>query len=173
MTKLHELHEAGQSVWLDFIKRDMLAGGELASLVADGIRGLTSNPTIFQKAIGGSDLYDAQILEVVTQTEVREPSAAATVGGITSTERPEWLAQLLSAAVVVAVAAMVAVFGRSMRDQPSFDPYENTMLPPENSVSFSSGNFPAAPGEFNIGHPESVDVPPFTMGSGSDIQTFW
>lgn len=61
MGTLHELHDAGQSVWLDFIRRDMLANGELERMVADGIRGLTSNPTIFQKAIGGSDSYDAAI----------------------------------------------------------------------------------------------------------------
>jgi transaldolase len=66
MTRLNELHEAGQSVWIDFIKRDMLEDGKLEKLVADGIRGLTSNPTIFQKAIATSDLYDAQILEVMT-----------------------------------------------------------------------------------------------------------
>ena len=65
MTKLHDLHAEGQSVWLDFIRRDMLVSGELASLVDDGIRGLTSNPTIFQQAIGRSDAYDAQIREVV------------------------------------------------------------------------------------------------------------
>ena len=67
MTKLHELHEAGQSVWIDFIKRDMLTSGELAQLVSNGIRGLTSNPTIFQNAIGGSDLYDEQILGLIEQ----------------------------------------------------------------------------------------------------------
>lgn len=61
MSKLHELHEAGQSVWLDFIRRDMLENGELDRLVADGVRGLTSNPTIFQKAIAQSTEYDAQI----------------------------------------------------------------------------------------------------------------
>ena len=61
MTKMQQLHEAGQSVWLDFIRRDMLGNGELAGLVAEGVRGLTSNPTIFEKAIAGSDLYDAQI----------------------------------------------------------------------------------------------------------------
>ena len=65
MTKLHDLHEQGQSVWLDFIRRDMLESGELASLVADGIRGVTSNPTIFQQAIAGSDAYDAQIRAVM------------------------------------------------------------------------------------------------------------
>jgi transaldolase len=61
MTKMQQLDQAGQSVWLDFIRRDMLDNGELAGLVADGVRGLTSNPTIFEKAIAGSDLYDTQI----------------------------------------------------------------------------------------------------------------
>jgi len=63
MGKLHDLHAAGQSVWLDFIRRDMLESGELAAMVADGIRGLTSNPAIFKNAIGGSDAYDAAIAE--------------------------------------------------------------------------------------------------------------
>lgn len=61
MANLHDLFEAGQSVWLDYIRRDMLDTGELAELVSDGIRGLTSNPTIFMKAIAGSELYDDQI----------------------------------------------------------------------------------------------------------------
>jgi len=65
MSKLHDLHAAGQSVWFDFINRDMLGSGELAQLVADGIRGVTSNPSIFQKAIDTSDQYDAQIREVL------------------------------------------------------------------------------------------------------------
>ena len=70
---------------------------------------------------------------------------------------------------------MVAIFGRSMRDSRSFDPYENPMMPPENSVSFSSGNFPMAPGEFNIGQPEGLEIPPFTqmdmnpIGEGNEI----
>ena len=63
MPTLHDLHDAGQSVWLDFIRRDMLEDGQLATLVADGLRGMTSNPTIFQKAIAGTDLYDAAIAE--------------------------------------------------------------------------------------------------------------
>ena len=66
MGTLHELHDAGQSVWLDFIRRDTLATGELARMVEDGIRGLTSNPTIFQKAIGGSDSYDAAIRDALS-----------------------------------------------------------------------------------------------------------
>jgi transaldolase/transaldolase/glucose-6-phosphate isomerase len=60
-SKFQELHEAGQSIWLDYIRRDTLTTGELDQLIADGIRGLTSNPTIFMNAIAGSDLYDDQI----------------------------------------------------------------------------------------------------------------
>ena len=57
--------------------------------------------------------------------------------------------------------AMVAVFGRSMRDQPSFDPYENPINAPEGSVPFAAGNLVARAGEVNVGQPEGlVDVPP-------------
>lgn len=61
MGKLHDLHRAGQSVWLDFIRRDLLENGELESMVNDGIRGLTSNPAIFKNAIAGSADYDTAI----------------------------------------------------------------------------------------------------------------
>lgn len=59
--------------------------------------------------------------------------------------------------------AMVVIFGRSMRDQRSFDPYENTRPAPENSVAFAAGTLPAAPGDVNVGQPEGVDVPHFTQ----------
>lgn len=61
--------------------------------------------------------------------------------------------------------AMAAIFGRSMRDQATFDPYEDPLLPAENTVSFSSGNFPVAPGRINTGQPEVTDylVPDFTQ----------
>jgi mono/diheme cytochrome c family protein len=58
---------------------------------------------------------------------------------------------------------MVVVFGRSMRDQRSFDPYENTRPVPVGSVPFAAANYPAADGEVNIGQPEGIDVPPFTQ----------
>ena len=61
MTKLKELAAAGQSVWLDFIRRDMVNNGELAALVDEGITGVTSNPSIFESAIAGSSLYDEAI----------------------------------------------------------------------------------------------------------------
>jgi transaldolase len=52
----------GQSVWYDFIKRDLLDSGELKRLIEeDGLRGMTSNPTIFEKAIAGSNLYDKDL----------------------------------------------------------------------------------------------------------------
>lgn len=57
MTRLHQMYALGQSVWYDFIERSMVQSGELARLVADGIAGVTSNPTIFQQAITKSDAY--------------------------------------------------------------------------------------------------------------------
>ncbi len=62
MNPLQQLRTEGQAIWLDYIRRDLLTSGELARLVAeDGVTGVTSNPAIFQKAIGESDLYDADI----------------------------------------------------------------------------------------------------------------
>jgi transaldolase len=59
---LKKLAELGQSVWYDYIRRDLYEGGELRRLIAeDGLSGMTSNPTIFQKAIAETDLYDASI----------------------------------------------------------------------------------------------------------------
>src|SRR5687767_5782693 len=61
MNRLQQLfHEFGQSPWLDNLKRSYLTSGELADMRERGIRGLTSNPTIFQKAIHGSADYDEQ-----------------------------------------------------------------------------------------------------------------
>jgi transaldolase len=61
MTKLQQLFaECGQSPWLDNLTRSYLRDGTLARMVADGIRGVTANPTIFARAIEGSDAYDAQ-----------------------------------------------------------------------------------------------------------------
>jgi len=53
------LAQLGQSLWYDYITRDLLASGSLARLISeDGLSGMTSNPTIFEKAIAGSRLYD-------------------------------------------------------------------------------------------------------------------
>ncbi|MDE0030114.1 MAG: transaldolase [Deltaproteobacteria bacterium] len=59
MNPLKALNEHGQSVWLDFIQRKLLTGGELQRLVEeDGLKGVTSNPAIFEKAVADSDDYD-------------------------------------------------------------------------------------------------------------------
>ena len=60
--RLKALNGLGQSVWYDYIRRDLIDGGSLARLIAeDGLSGMTSNPTIFDKAIAGGGLYDADI----------------------------------------------------------------------------------------------------------------
>ncbi len=66
MNRLQRLHaEFGQSPWLDNLKRGYITSGKLTGLVAEGVRGLTSNPTIFQKAIDGSADYDAQFSSLI------------------------------------------------------------------------------------------------------------
>ena len=67
MTKLHELTELGQSIWYDNIRRSLLDSGDLQALVTAGVRGVTSNPSIFEKAIAGSADYDEALGELVTQ----------------------------------------------------------------------------------------------------------
>lgn len=60
--------EFGQAVWLDYIERDLVTGGGLARLVADdGVRGVTSNPSIFHKAITGGEAYGDAIRTLVTE----------------------------------------------------------------------------------------------------------
>jgi transaldolase/glucose-6-phosphate isomerase len=60
-TQLKELSDAGQSIWLDNIRRSMFKSGELHRLIGLGLRGMTSNPTIFEKAIGSGNDYDSQL----------------------------------------------------------------------------------------------------------------
>jgi len=65
MTKLHELAHLGQSIWLDFIRRSFITSGKMQELIDLGVRGVTSNPAIFEKAIAHSDDYDDQLEELV------------------------------------------------------------------------------------------------------------
>ncbi|MCS6843819.1 MAG: transaldolase [Caldilineales bacterium] len=68
MNPLLELQKYGQSIWYDNIERRLLTGGGLARMIAeDGVTGLTSNPTIFEKAIGGSRDYDEAIAALAAQ----------------------------------------------------------------------------------------------------------
>jgi transaldolase/glucose-6-phosphate isomerase len=74
MGRLNELEALGQAVWLDFIDREITANGELARLVEeDGLTGVTSNPSIFEKAIGQGEAYD----DSLAAFEQDHPSATA------------------------------------------------------------------------------------------------
>jgi transaldolase len=71
-SRLHQLADHGQSVWIDFLSRDMLRSGELERRMRDdAVVGVTSNPTIFQKAISAGNAYDEQLREVIE--EERDP----------------------------------------------------------------------------------------------------
>src|SRR6185295_14467274 len=62
MNRLRQLQDAGVSIWLDTLSRELLDSGAFAALIADSaVTGATSNPTIFAKAITGSDLYDSEL----------------------------------------------------------------------------------------------------------------
>jgi transaldolase len=73
VNRLDQLHDAGVSIWLDMLSRDLLDSGAFATLVADcAVTGATSNPTIFAKAMTNSDAYDDQLRAVVA-SGVRTP----------------------------------------------------------------------------------------------------
>lgn len=82
MATPHDLTRLGQAVWLDFIQRSFLRDGGLSRLVAEGVRGVTSNPTIFQKAIGESDDYDRQLREVARGASAEEAYEALAIADI-------------------------------------------------------------------------------------------
>src|SRR5438067_4490677 len=65
---LQRLAEFGQSVWIDYLSRELLESGELARLVReDAVVGVTSNPTIFEQAISHGEAYDAQLRELLSR----------------------------------------------------------------------------------------------------------
>ena len=73
---LHLLEAQGQAVWLDYIRRSILTGGELKRLVEDdGLSGVTSNPTIFEKAIAGSTDYDEQLKSLLNDNPEMDDGA--------------------------------------------------------------------------------------------------
>jgi transaldolase len=73
-SRLHELSARGQSVWIDYLSRELLEQGELKRMMdEDAVVGVTSNPTIFQKAISHGNAYDAQLKEVLEhETDPKE-----------------------------------------------------------------------------------------------------
>ena len=69
-SRLHQLSARGQSVWIDYLSRDLLETGELKRMMEeDAVVGVTSNPTIFQKAISQGDAYDEQIKELLERED--------------------------------------------------------------------------------------------------------
>src|SRR3712207_3317775 len=93
-TPLQELSAHGQSVWIDYLSRPFARDGDLEGLIRDGVRGVTSNPTIFQAAIAEGDAYDEQLREVLRDT--REPKevfitlAAEDIRAACDILRDEW-----------------------------------------------------------------------------------
>jgi transaldolase len=72
-TRLQQLTELGQSVWIDSLSREMIETGELERLIRDdSVRGVTSNPTIFQKALAEGDRYDTELRELASLGDTGE-----------------------------------------------------------------------------------------------------
>ncbi len=90
VSKLKELWNAGQSIWYDYIRRDQLQNGELDALVKSGVRGLTSNPSIFEKAIADTALYDGAIASLgdVDASSAFEAVALEDIRGAADVLRP-------------------------------------------------------------------------------------
>ncbi len=92
MNRIQQIRALGQAIWLDYIRRDLIRTGQLADLVDEGLTGLTSNPTIFQKAIAGSELYDEDIRQLGAAgcgtLETYEALAIADVGEAADVLRP-------------------------------------------------------------------------------------
>jgi transaldolase len=92
---LQRLAELGQSVWIDYLSRDLLRSGELERLIReDAVVGVTSNPTIFEKAIAHGDAYDGQLQELLPRQsdpkEVFLELACADVAAACDVFRPVW-----------------------------------------------------------------------------------
>jgi transaldolase len=95
MNPLLELGKLGQSVWLDYMRRSLITSGELKRLIDnDGVKGLTSNPTIFQKAVEGSEDYDDLFKEWAPRGasagDVFETLAIRDIGDAARIFRPAW-----------------------------------------------------------------------------------
>jgi transaldolase len=91
-SRMPALLDLGQSIWLDYLRREILRSGELAGLIADGLRGMTSNPTLFEHAIGGSTDYDDALERLAgtsrTDEEIFETLAVEDVRAAADLFRP-------------------------------------------------------------------------------------
>ena len=112
--QLKQLAAAGQSIWLDNIRRSMFASGELRRLIDAGLRGMTSNPTIFEKAIGSGTDYDDQLRSLAGRSSRRSrltTSVTRSTNFGRSTMRP--------AAAMVSSASKCHRCSRTTRPEPS------------------------------------------------------
>jgi transaldolase len=94
-SRLHELSERGQSIWFDTLARDLLRTGALARMMEeDAVTGVTSNPTIFQKAVSQGDAYDEQLRELLQREddakEIFIALAARDISDACDLLRPVW-----------------------------------------------------------------------------------
>jgi transaldolase len=93
-SRLHQLSALGQSVWIDYLSRDELQSGQLARMMEeDAVCGVTSNPTIFQKALSEGDAYDDQLRGLLGQQDAKEifiALAARDVGDACDLMRKVW-----------------------------------------------------------------------------------
>ena len=93
-SRLHRLSKLGQSVWIDFLSRDLLQTGGLArKMEEDAVCGVTSNPTIFQKALSEGDAYDDQLRGLMREDDPKEifiALATKDVGDACDLLRPVW-----------------------------------------------------------------------------------
>src|SRR4051794_31671649 len=92
---LEQLSDRGQSVWIDYLSRDLIESGELERMMReDSVVGVTSNPTIFQKAMASGDAYDDQMREVLENdqdpTNVFHQLAVTDVRRACDLLRPVW-----------------------------------------------------------------------------------
>ncbi|MFO7633765.1 MAG: transaldolase [Caldilinea sp.] len=98
MNRIQQLHQLGQSIWLDFIERGMIQTGKLKALANDGVTGVTSNPTIFQQAIAKSDAYNHDLHRLAATTTdaktIFEGLAVADIQSAADVMRPVYEANL-------------------------------------------------------------------------------
>jgi len=94
MAAIRELTDLGQALWLDYIRRSFVTGGELRRWIDDGVRGVTANPTILEKAIDGSSDYDEQLARLAREgkspDEIYEALALEDIGGAADLFRPAY-----------------------------------------------------------------------------------
>ena len=92
MTHIHELYELGQSIWLDYISRELIASGGLQRWIENGVTGVTTNPSIFENAIAKTKDYDTEIAELSkagkNTAEIYEALTLQEVGAAADILRP-------------------------------------------------------------------------------------